>query len=337
VDEKYYILISRFLTGEATEEESAKLNKWLNESEKNRQAFNKMEQLWQNTPLPQPESIPPFEEVWQNIENKLESSHLRLSEAKDDSKMNKVKRSKIHFFNFRYAAAAAIFVVIGSIFLYQFAIKNMSLQTYSTQLAEKRTITLPDGSQVKLNADTRIQFQKVFDDSERAVFLEGQAFFDIERDGRPFIIQTDNAQVVVVGTSFNVEARKHKTKVIVKSGTVRLLSKNSSTGEGVLLKKNEMSACLENFSPVPPVTVDADYLLGWLQNKHIFDKTPLDEIIEELRRSYDIKIKIADLSIARLELSGEFNDQPPKEILSLICLALDLDYHIENGVYTITR
>lgn len=339
-----YILISRFLSGEATAAESNQLEKWLNETEENRQVFNKLEKLWQNAPTPQPDSVPSFEQVWHEIEDDLEVKAPQVSKAGFARSKETFRHKMAAFFNLqpfrvRYALAAVVLLLFTGTFLYyQFVFKNVEWQLYATQFAEKKSIVLPDGSQVKLNADSQIRFQNKFTGSERMVFFDGQAFFEVQPDGRPFIIRTGNAQIVVVGTSFDVRSRNQETQLVVKSGLVRFLAKSGADENSVLVRQNEMSVCRENRAPSLPVSIDTDQYLGWLQNKLVFDKTPLHEIGAELERLYAIKIKFSDPSISGLELTGEFDaQQPGEEIISLICLALDLEYHIEDGIYVITR
>jgi len=193
---------------------------------------------------------------------------------------------------------------------------------------------MAEGSSVTLNNDSEIQYPEVFGEQERIVILKGQAYFEVLKNSAPFVVYTQNARVEVLGTSFDVNSRGMQTKVIVKSGEV-ILSLIENT-EGVLLHKNEMSIILKNDKPHEISKVDAEYVLGWLNDIFVFNKTPLIEIIQEIERYYGINIEIED-NIKNLELTGEFTNQPAEEVIDLVCLALNLNYNYENDIIRISR
>ena len=198
-------------------------------------------------------------------------------------------------------------------------------ETISTLNNDRQTVQLPDGSTVKLNSGSLIKFPEKFKDEKREIKLEGEAFFSVTKNGKPFVITTENAKITVLGTEFNVWTRDKKTKVIVKEGRVNL-EQIKAKNENVILLKNQESIITENSKPLPPQNVNADYLLGWLNNKLVFNRTPLNEIVGELERFYNVKIKLADNGLKNLTLTGSFGNQKADSVLSMICLALNLKF-----------
>jgi ferric-dicitrate binding protein FerR (iron transport regulator) len=128
-----------------------------------------------------------------------------------------------------------------------------------------------------------------------------------------------------LGTKFNVRSRDGKTQVYVKDGKVNLAQQNLNRA-GVVLSKGELSTVVKNEMPASPVDVDPDPQLGWLEGKLVFNHTPLPEIIEEMERFYDVKILLQDNSLKSYSLTGSFKSSIIENVLSMICLALDLTY-----------
>ncbi|MEM6831788.1 MAG: FecR family protein, partial [Bacteroidota bacterium] len=135
----------------------------------------------------------------------------------------------------RYAAAALIFFTVG-FFSYRTFTENIgtsseqsvALKTINTQRGEKRTVTLSDGSTIRMNYETEIKVPEKFEGKERIVYLTGHAHFDVVRDTeRPFIIYTEDSKTQVLGTSFDINTKEEgETEIIVSSGKVAFADKN---------------------------------------------------------------------------------------------------------------
>jgi transmembrane sensor len=156
----------------------------------------------------------------------------------------------------------------------------------------------------------------------------------VTRDERPFLVITENARTTVLGTEFNVWARNEQTRVIVREGSVRFKSINADDGD-VLLLREEMSRITGNQPPQVPKRVDTERLLGWLEGRLVFEKTPLTEILDELERYYDVFIESADSELAQETLTATFDHLPLETVLSSICLTLGAQYRFEDEKYII--
>jgi len=156
-------------------------------------------------------------------------------------------------------------------------------------------------------------------------------------DNRSFTVRTENAAVKVLGTKFNVKSRMNKTSVYVKNGVVSVQNVLGDSTKRVILHKNESSVCVDNQPPLQPVVVDSAMVPGWLENKFVFHKTPLKEIIEELQNSFDKKIILKDDKLGKLTVTGVFEQQDIESILSSICLTLNLNYSLSGGTYYISK
>ena len=235
----------------------------------------------------------------------------------------------------RYAVAASFFIVLlaGALWLnYQASHRIMVVET---QNSETKELLLADGTTVTMNSASKIEYLKSFSDSIRQVYLTGEAFFNVIPGQRKFIVVTKNNRISVLGTKFNIWARNEVARVIVEEGKVSFENLNSSEGEGFILKANQMAISKNKQIETPIDLTDTENFLGWLKGKIVFNKTALQEVVEELSRVYDINIKLENLTLAHHSISGSFEKKPIKDILEAICLTLDLQFKLESGTYII--
>jgi ferric-dicitrate binding protein FerR (iron transport regulator) len=176
-----------------------------------------------------------------------------------------------------------------------------------------RTQTLPDGSEITLNAHSTIVYPKRFTSNFRPVSLRGEAFFKVTPDKtKPFIIKVNDVTVTVVGTSFNIKSRNGKTEVIVETGIVKVNEhKNSlelNPGEKATVMKGALSkeqnkGKLYNY---------------YLTQQLVCDKTPLLEVVQTLNEIYGAHITIANKSLESLPITTTFQGQSLDEIVGVI-------------------
>jgi ferric-dicitrate binding protein FerR (iron transport regulator) len=321
-----------YLSGQLSDGEKASFEN-LPLAPEEREYFQKIKKMWDSISPPMPQNIPDFEEFWAGIEPEL---------IADAEKINpEVKNSKAELFPrfsrkraFAYGAVLSFAVIACIACVYLFTPGSPRIIHYSAGNAQRLEVTLPDGSKARLNSGTEISFPEKFG-GQRNIELNGEAFFSVEKTGAPFVVNTPNASVTVTGTKFNVRARGGKTNVAVAEGAVILKSAALKTG-GLTIKAGESGACLYNELPLKTAAPGGS-AIPWLNNTIAFYNTPLSEISEELTRQYNMKIIIADSSLAACPVTGEFSGQKIDEILQTICLTLDLKYKTDNSAYIIYK
>jgi ferric-dicitrate binding protein FerR (iron transport regulator) len=183
---------------------------------------------------------------------------------------------------------------------------------------------LPDGSEVQLNAASRITFKKKNFTSERLVNLEGEAFFNVMK-GNAFRINTTYGSVVVLGTSFNVFSRYDSFKVTCITGEVMVTSNNqvSRIGQG---ESAELSG--ENLKSYRDSKLR--YVTGWINGEFYFENTPLNLVFDEIERQFNVKFAGREKESGYY--TGGFNSNDLNRALELVCLPMGLNYEIEaNG------
>jgi ferric-dicitrate binding protein FerR (iron transport regulator) len=206
----------------------------------------------------------------------------------------------------------------------------------TTKNRERVTVKLMDGSEVYLNANSRLEVPQQFSDTLRAVQLEGQAYFVVARQPfRPFLVKSGKTMTQVLGTEFDVRTRENKVRVVVKTGKVKLFSEGSS--HSVELQKGEMSIASANGIIALPKKVDVQKYIGWREGKLIFDRTPLLSVMEELEQQFGLPFVLKDRELAKRRFTGTFTTDSLKEILSTLALALDVQIKQQKDSVLVTR
>ncbi|HQU71979.1 MAG TPA: FecR domain-containing protein, partial [Calditrichia bacterium] len=189
----------------------------------------------------------------------------------------------------------------------------------------------PDGSSVVVNSGSRLSYPERFTGEERRVFLEGEAYFSVRKDpAHPFVVVSENASTVVLGTRFSVYDRQGSLRVVVDEGSVRVTPQGLEAVPDIL-KAGQLLRFRHGAASAEIEAVAPNSLTAWQNGDIAFHQTPLDEIAAELSRRYNTPIEIGNLDPQRYSLTGTFPDQELPQILSSICLALNLNYHIREG------
>ncbi len=234
----------------------------------------------------------------------------------------------INLLTFRKIAASVILIIGISITTYLFY-NNFSTTKYSeiNTKNEIQEIKLPDGSLITLNYNSKIRFPKKFSKKTRIVEFSGEAFFKINKNPKqPFIIKTEKAEVMVLGTSFNVEAYLNNIKVCVKTGKVRLSKKNIAenvkliAGEEGIIKNNIISK---------NIVQDKNYL-SWKNKSFIFENTKLSKVISDINKAYNVNITLENEDLENILITSFPSNKDIDILLDLICSPENLSF-IKNG------
>jgi transmembrane sensor len=208
--------------------------------------------------------------------------------------------------------------------------------TYETMVGEQRSLTLPDGSIVELNARSKVRV--AFNDQQRDVqLLEGQALFRVAKDPtRPFAVHAGDTSVRAVGTEFDVNRRSTSTTVTVIEGRVAVLSKTlesgAASGQAVPAIPGHASRVPETFlvageqivvTPTRARKAEQPNIAAataWTQHQLVFEGTPLSEVIEELNRYSDRRIVIDTPELRDLQISGQYTSRSADSLLRFLSL-----------------
>ncbi len=203
-------------------------------------------------------------------------------------------------------------------------------QVMVAERGENHEVTLPDGSTVLLNSDSRITWNSDFDAGEREIHLTGEAFFDVVRDTlRPFIVHTGNMDVKVLGTTFNVRAYPDDKEPVTTliSGAVEVSGDDQST---VTLRPMQTAVLDRNTDRFEIFDITENEAAPWREGKLMFKDTPLETVIRDIERKYDVKCKVVSLDMKDFLFTGTFNNLTIEEVLRVLKISSDID-HRKNG------
>lgn len=240
-------------------------------------------------------------------------------------------KTKIRSLKLRWISAAASAVILVAIAIGAIQLGNpfetKTFRTASDDLSNPH-VTLPDGSIVSLNHGTKISYHKSFKGDSRMVKLSGEAFFDVAHNpNKPFIIQTKNASIKVLGTSFNVYEGDEKVEVFVKTGKVQLIegALASNESERINLLPGERGIYdIKSHNLLKEILSETNSL-AWITQDIEFNTSDLSEVIETLERVYNLKIEVADDVDMEKQITATFNQQDADYIMEVVAITLDLD------------
>ncbi len=219
-----------------------------------------------------------------------------------------------------------------------------------TALGEQRSLILEDNSVVEMNTESEIEVN--FENSERIVtLLAGEVLFDVQKDDdRPFIVKTEDVEIRVYGTKFNVYRQSDKTTVTVLEGNVTVLvGQAGTTGAGAIARlpnvDDTMSISLSGgeqaivdtaVHSIRTVAVThSEKYVAWTDRRLIFDNTPLVDIFSEFSRYNDVRYRISSDSLAELRLTVVFEGYDLESLISYLEYVPHVTVSREDGVIVV--
>ena len=249
---------------------------------------------------------------------------MKIAENEKSSVIHKTGGVRMLYLVSTIAAGLLLFVGIWEILI------RPAEKVILAEKGSRKEYKLPDGSSVKLNADSKITWSVKEFTGKRHVNLDGEAFFDVTK-GDPFTISTKNGNIKVLGTSFNVFARDNSFKVSCFTGKILVSVLNSSViispGQSAELTENDLKYYAEN---------DIKKTSGWLNGEFYFENSSLDLVFEEIERQFNVKFVAQNLK--NKFFTGSFTDRDLRSALDIICIPMGLNYEIgSNGKISITE
>lgn len=255
---------------------------------------------------------------------------------------------KINWFkSIAIAASVALIVTAGVWYLSTTGAKAENSNLYKTGFAKTKKITLPDGSKVTLNANSQLKLSTNWSDKgDRQVWLEGEAYFEVEKKQlthQKFIVHAKDIDVEVLGTKFNVNTRHEKAIVSLEEGKIKL----SLNGEvKSILKKKYKDEVIE-MKPGDVVKLDTainvttdnniSFHSGWVRNEFHFNNTSLKEIGTLINDIYGYTVVVQDEELLKRTISGDLRANNLKELVDVLQIAFKLKMTIENKTIQISR
>ncbi len=327
-------LIAKRLSGEINKDEQKVLDDWLALSDDNQETFKLHSSIWSDMKI---------RRTSKNANNVFVgiSAAIRKGEKTDDPQIPKRTISIPYLWR---GIAAAVLVLVTTLFVFNIlsAKKNPSI-VQSTHVIEKSLSTgqklkifLPDGSTVWLNAESSISYPDRFDDKSRIVKLTGEAFFDITKNpSKPFVVKTEDLDIRVLGTKFNVRNyhNEGKTDVALESGKVMV--ETSEQKNKYILLPGEGISMNEESGEIAKYQVNPKTAFQWKDGVIYFNKANFDEVINRLSRWYGVEFTVENYEGEKWEYSAEFKNDNLSNILQSMGFTKEFEYEIDQNKVTI--
>ena len=169
---------------------------------------------------------------------------------------------------------------------------------------KKYSVTLVDGTNVELNSNTNISFSNSIVSKERRVELQGEAFFDVaHNENRPFVVQSSDLKIKVLGTEFNVSNYKNNayTSTTLVDGSI---SVSNQQGQSKTITPGDQAKLYHNQGEILVDKVNVQEEVSWTMNRMIFENETLENIINSLNVWYDVEFEIHDNNISKYKFTG---------------------------------
>lgn len=320
--------IISYLSGEHEPEQHNELLQWVNASDKNKEYFRNMQEVW-------------FAAVATNPHTRFDKGTAYTRFLAHTGSLRKQNSSKKSFFPMRrvmYAAAIVSLVLIISSLSYWQGSERVKTKfadmVVEAPLGSKTKMYLPDGTLVWLNAASRITYSQGFGVNDRSIHLVGEGYFEVTRNERlPFIVRTDELHVNVLGTKFNFNnyPDEQEASVALLEGKVQVTNIIKSNEKATLLP--DQKVFLNKTTGEMRVSkANSSHSSEWTSGYLFFDEELLPDIIKELERSYNVKITLADRSLESYRFYGKFSrmEDTLEDILDMLSSTNKIQYKI-NG------
>jgi len=374
-------LIIKFITGESTQTESLIISQWLSKKAENKRYLDEIEFLWKASGISSDISEDDRKNDWDIILGKIEKAtgNQLLKSKVQHSETRKIFRDRTRKGLNNLLKIAAIFFLAFSFSWATFYFLNKKPNTGSlaynqiiTTKGQKSQIILSDGTKVWLNSESILKYPSAFNEIKREVFLEGEAFFEVQKkdDKIPFVVNTSEINIEVLGTSFNVMAYSDEETIqtTVVTGSVSLIWKDlkPSPNQNIILKPNQKATLLKKGSRVilseieiqkPSLIkstttiqsmsptkkeqiiispkVDIELHTAWKEDKLIFQSETFENIAYKLERWYDVKIHVQDEDLRKDRYTGKFEHKETlNQVLEILNLTTPINYTFrQNDLY----
>jgi ferric-dicitrate binding protein FerR (iron transport regulator) len=342
-------LLQKFMSGSCSEQEQEYIYQWISNPDNKEEVAAMMKISWDKVSEKLPQGVCNKNEL---IKGVLERNNdFQFSFKYEQEKEYETGQAKSRILSMVLKVAAVLIVTLTAGLLAYRQQQASPQQQEEVVFVEKTnpkgrksTIELPDGSRVKLNADSKLRYTKKFASDVREVILEGEAFFEVEHDpARPFIVRTGDISTTVLGTSFNVRAyaKSDATEVAVVTGNVKVKSTSYFDNEGenvVFLTPNKMVSYHREDRKMTTTHFNLEEIVGWKEGILMFKNADQYEIAAKLNSWYGVEVEMdADETVMNKRYTGKFDNNSLEYVLKAISYTSDMAFEIEGNKVKLKR
>jgi transmembrane sensor len=306
-------LLQRYLRGETTAQETAKIEAWLDvlKTQNSKELeFTKDEE----------------EQLFQRIINASSNDSITSS--------NKILLSKTKRVGWPLQIAASLLILMAASFLVWTVISKPSAQQIVTSTNGVKKVILNDGTLVWLRNQGKLTY---FQNKEgiRQATLQGNALFEVAKDpAHPFVITYGNVTLTVLGTSFSVEQRNDSVQLIVLTGKVNMsdshnINLNVLPNQKVVYAQGLIDVQPTLQSEVTGITLNTEYNM-------VFADTPLNQVAAKISTKFNVEVNVESKSVGNCKITADFTDNSLNSTLQMISEVLNVTYTRKDNKVTIS-
>jgi transmembrane sensor len=340
-------LLERYLSGDTSPDECARIEAWLEEDPDRWARLNAVRQALEDA------ALSPF--ALEQAEAKAWAQLMRQMGWTEDPRTGRpVRRSHRPLREFvpisdrpRHAAwhlAAALFVVVvggaalgALLFHWRHSTSADAMRIVATKPGQRTVFRLSDGTQVVLGVASTLRYPAVFGADSREISLEGQAYFGVVHDtNRPFTVRAGDLVAKDLGTQFTVRAYPEDTgaRVVVRQGRVVIRSAAAPVTPERVVAPGQLGRLRSDQTPtVEPA--DTAVWFAWADGRLVFDRTPLREALPDLSRWFDLEFRLADSALGSVPLTATFRTQPTTDVLNSLAASLSMRQRRAGRIVTL--
>ena len=284
--------------------------------------------IWETSSQFKITDIPDKKLMWHRLKQNIVMQNTDTNNISEKFKNRMPKL--IIWNNFKYFPSIASMITIILLFFSPTIFNHLTLNKKTTTIAQKETIILIDGSKIMLNAESEITYDRNYNIKNRKIKLEGEAYFEVQNNDLPFIIETDHGKVTVLGTSFNVRSRKDGFEVGVNEGIVSI--SNDSTSIQLLKGQHINVSKTFNYKSISDISYEK--YPDWINQKIYCKNTKLDQLFDEIERTFNVEIEFSKPSLKNMTLTGIIIAKDIHEVLETISLLTQHKFKLTGDIYT---
>lgn len=306
-------ILAKYICSEASLEEQQEVERWLNDSPRNRMELERLEK-----------SIRFVVPRYQGNSLNTDSAWKRLTIGNEKSLPVSFRRYLL-----QAASVIILLITIGSIYFIFNKEDKKQWISVSTHPGEIKEVYLPDSTLITLAGNSIVRYEvKEYQKARRNVQMKGKAFFNVRRnEAYPFTVQMPVAGIEVLGTSFQAEASDSSAEIKVSTGKVRF--SGNDIQQNVILTAGMSATYTSETKEIILITEEDLNYLSWKTGLLRFNQTPLSEVIAELNAYYNVSIP-APADADKLKLTASFNNLPLQQVLLVINQTLDTSLSLKQ-------
>ncbi|MFA5818439.1 MAG: FecR family protein [Bacteroidales bacterium] len=356
-------LIIRFFNGKLDKDEIRELQEWINSSKENLAEFEAYRKIWLGTAIHLSNDKFDPQAAWEKTASRIhfnESSKGFIYTFRNNKRLQKILQIAAMFILFASVGA------VGSWFI--FSSKSIQFMNQSCEIVtpqgSKSQITLPDGSIAWINAGSKLSYAGEFNQAERVVNLQGEAYFNVKSNKeKPFVVQTSYLKVKAYGTVFNVKAYPEEKTIVttlvegnvvveakdnanktysytlkpkqnmiyhIKTGLSELPGEKITKKESLKLEKAEIGKeVVRVINDIKP-----ELYTSWKDENWVIEGIPLGSLATIMERRFNTKIEIQNDVLKLYKFTGTIRNETLEQVLVILRLTTPLEYQVGKGSVT---